>query len=275
MVWCCCVLSLYQLKMNILDRIVAQKTIEVAQQKEFVTLDKLKTYGAYKKEVPSLKAYLSDGKHNGIIAEYKRMSPSKGVINSISTVEDVVSLYEKAGVSGISVLTDSEFFGGNKSDLVAARKATNIPVLRKDFMVSSYQIHEAKAIGASAILLIAAILKYEEAEELSKLAKDLGLDILMEVHSKEELDIVNPWVDVVGVNNRNLKSFEVDLQQSIDLAAQMPQDMVKISESGIYTPEDIFLLRKHGFQGFLIGENFMRTKNPGEACIKFSSEIRK
>jgi indole-3-glycerol phosphate synthase len=192
----------------------------------------------------------------------------------MSTVEDVIPLYEKAGVSGISVLTDSEFFGGNKSDLVAARKVSTVPILRKDFMISSYQVHEAKAIGASAILLIASILSYDEAEELSKLAKDLGLDILMEVHNTEELDIVNPLVDVVGVNNRNLKTFEVSLQQSIDLAAAMPKDVVKISESGIYTPEDIFLLRQNGFSGFLIGENFMRTKNPGQACIEFSNAIK-
>jgi len=259
--------------MNILDKIVAQKRIEVKQHEEFKTIDKLKSYDCYKAAVPSLKTYLTDGKHNGIISEYKRQSPSKGVINSMSTVEDVVPKYEEAGVSGISVLTDSEFFGGNKSDLIGARKLTTVPLLRKDFMISPYQVHEAKAIGGSAILLIAAILSYQEAEELSKLAKDLGLDILMEVHSKEELDIVNPLVDVVGVNNRNLKTFEVSLQQSIDLAKQMPDSAVKISESGIYTPEDIFLLRKHGFQGFLIGENFMRTNNPGEACIEFSKSI--
>ncbi|MCW3804381.1 indole-3-glycerol phosphate synthase TrpC [Plebeiibacterium marinum] len=260
--------------MNILDKIVAQKKTEVARQQEFVTIDKLRKYDAYNIEVPSLKKHLTDGKHNGIISEYKRKSPSKGIINNISTVENVVPLYEKAGVSGISVLTDSEFFGGNKSDLIAARKVTTVPILRKDFMISSYQVHEAKAIGGSAILLIAAILSYDEAHELSKLAKDLGLDILMEVHSKEELEIVNPLVDVVGVNNRNLKTFEVSLQQSIDLAAAMPNDVVKISESGIYTPEDIFLLRENGFQGFLIGENFMRTKNPGEACIEFSNAIK-
>ncbi|WP_066633648.1 indole-3-glycerol phosphate synthase TrpC [Labilibacter marinus] len=260
--------------MNILDKIVAQKKIEVEQQKQYKSIDKLKTYDFFNKEVPSLKAYLQDEKHNGIISEYKRQSPSKGVINSISQVEDVVPLYEKAGVSGISVLTDSEFFGGNKSDLISARKVTTVPILRKDFMIDPYQVYDAKAIGGSAILLIAAILSYQEAEELSKLAKDLGLDILMEVHSKEELDIVNPLVDVVGVNNRNLKTFEVSLQQSVDLAEAMPKDVVKISESGIYSPEDIFFLRKHGFQGFLIGENFMRTNNPGQACIDFSASIK-
>ena len=260
--------------MNILDKIVAQKKIEVEQQKEFRSIEKLKTYEFFDKEVPSLKAFLQDENHNGIISEYKRKSPSKGLINGMSLVEDVVPLYEKAGVSGISVLTDSEFFGGNKSDLIAARKVTTVPILRKDFMISPYQVYEAKAIGGSAILLIAAILSYDEANELSKLAKDLGLDILMEVHSKEELDIVNPLVDVVGVNNRNLKTFEVSLQQSIDLAKEMPGDVVKISESGIYAPEDIFLLREHGFQGFLIGENFMRTKNPGEACMQFSESIK-
>ncbi|MGQ1787050.1 MULTISPECIES: indole-3-glycerol phosphate synthase TrpC [unclassified Saccharicrinis] len=260
--------------MNILEKIVAQKKIEVQRQQEFTSVEKLKGYDSFQKEVPSLKAFLQDKNHNGIISEYKRKSPSKGVINSMSTVEDVVPLYEKAGVSGISVLTDSEFFGGNKSDLVAARRVTTVPILRKDFMISPYQVYEAKAIGGSAILLIAAILSYQEAEELSKLAKDLGLDILMEVHSKEELDIVNSLVDVVGVNNRNLKTFEVSLRQSIDLAQAMPDEMVKISESGIYTPEDIFLLREHGFQGFLIGENFMRTKNPGQACIEFSEAIK-
>lgn len=260
--------------MNILDKIVAQKRIEVAQQQDYTSIEKLKTYDFFGKKVPSLKAYLQDEKHNGIISEYKRQSPSKGIINSISTVEQVIPLYEKAGVSGISVLTDLEFFGGNTSDLVAARKVSSVPILRKDFMISAYQIYEAKAIGASAILLIAAILSYDEAFELSQLAKDLGLDILMEVHNKEELDIVNPLVDVVGVNNRNLKTFEVSLQQSIDLAAVMPADVVKISESGIYSVEDIFLLRQHGFQGFLIGENFMRTNNPGQACIDFSEAIK-
>ncbi len=260
--------------MNILDKIVAQKKIEVAQQQDYTSIEKLKTYDFFKKEVPSLKAYIQNDKHNGIISEYKRQSPSKGLINNVSTVEQVIPLYEKAGVSGISVLTDSDFFGGNKSDLVTARKVSTVPILRKDFMISDYQVVEAKAIGASAILLIAAILSYDEAFELSKLAKDLGLDILMEVHNKEELDIVNPLVDVVGVNNRNLKTFEVSLQQSIDLAAAMPADVVKISESGIYSVEDILLLRKHGFQGFLIGENFMRTKNPGQACIDFSETLK-
>ncbi len=259
--------------MNILDKIVAQKKLEVEKQIDFKPVEKLKCYPAFKKTVPSLKASLLKETKNGIISEYKRKSPSKGVINSMSTVEDVVPMYEKAHVSGISVLTDSEFFGGNKSDLAAARQVTTIPILRKDFMISSYQVIEAKAIGASAILLIASILTYEEANELSKIAKDLGLDILMEVHSKEELDIVNPLVDVIGVNNRDLKTFEVSLQQSINLAAQMPKDMVKISESGIYTHEDIKLLRSHGFNGFLIGENFMRTKNPGQACIEFSKSI--
>ncbi|SMO70998.1 indole-3-glycerol phosphate synthase [Saccharicrinis carchari] len=260
--------------MNILDKIVARKKIEVAQQQDYTSIEKLKTYDFFKKEVPSLKSYLHDDKHNGIISEFKRSSPSKGVINSLSTVEQVIPLYEKAGVSGISVLTDSEFFGGNKSDLVVARKVSTVPVLRKDFMIADYQIYEAKAIGASAILLIAAILSHNQALQMSQLAKDLGLDILMEVHNKEELDIVNPMVDVVGVNNRNLKTFEVSLQQSIDLAAAMPSDVVKISESGIYSVEDILLLRQHGFRGFLIGENFMRTKNPGQACIDFSESIK-
>lgn len=260
--------------MNILDKIVARKRVELAQQQDYTSIEKLKTYDFFSKEVPSLKVYLQDDKHNGIISEYKRQSPSKGIINSISTVEQVIPLYEKAGVSGISVLTDSDFFGGNNSDLVAARSVSTVPILRKDFMISPYQIYEAKAIGASAILLIAAILSYKEAFELSQLAKDLGLDILMEVHNKEELDIVNPLVDVVGVNNRNLKTFEVSLQQSIDLAAAMPADVVKISESGIYSVEDILLLRQHGFQGFLIGENFMRTKNPGQACIDFSETLK-
>lgn len=260
--------------MNILDKIVDQKRKEVEQQKDFTTISKLKTYSCFDQEVPSLKAYLLSDKHNGIISEFKRSSPSKGIINRMATVEKVVPMYEKAGVSGISVLTDSEFFGGNKSDLIAARRVSTVPILRKDFMISSYQVYEAKAIGASAILLIAAILNYDEALELAKLAKDLGMDVLMEVHSREELDMVNPLVDVVGVNNRNLKTFTVSLQQSIDLAAAMPNDVVKISESGIYSPEDIFLLREHGFRGFLIGENFMRTSNPGQACIDFAEAIK-
>ena len=259
--------------MNILDKIIAKKLEEVAEAKENVSIKDLEDTKYFDVECPSLKAFLQDPAKTGIIAEFKRQSPSKGIINETALVPDVTKGYEAAGVSGISILTDNSFFGGTFADLSLGRDSVEVPILRKDFMVDVYQVYEAKSIGASAILLIAAVLTDARAKELGSLAKAMGMDVLMEVHSREELDLVNQYVDIVGVNNRDLKTFTVSLENSVKIASYMPANTVKISESGIYSVDDIKFLRSHGFQGFLIGENFMRESDPGKACQEFSAKL--
>jgi indole-3-glycerol phosphate synthase len=190
------------------------------------------------------------------------------------TVEEVTTGYAKAGASALSVLTDHDFFMGHEDDLIAARKINEIPILRKDFMVDEYQIIEAKAIGADIVLLIAACLTQEEILNFAKLAKSLGLSTLLEVHNREELDkSLNAYIDVVGVNNRNLKDFTVSIETSLALSEVIPSEFLKVSESAISNPETIKILKKAGFNGFLIGENFMRTANPGLAMAEFVKQI--
>ena len=207
---------------------------------------------------------------SGIIAEHKRRSPSKSVINQNLNVQDVASGYEQAGVCGMSVLTDSKYFGGALDDLLLARASCNMPLLRKEFIIDSYQIIEAKAYGADAILLIAAILTRKEIKVFSELAKSLKLDVLLEIHNEEELHkSLMPSLDLLGVNNRNLKTFNVNLETSKQLSKVIPNDFVKVSESGISSVEAIKELQPYGYQGFLIGENFMKTDNPGQSALKF------
>ena len=261
--------------MSILEEIVAWKKKEVKSCKELIPLSNLKNHDYYKRSSFNMKEFLLDTTRTGIIAEFKRRSPSKGIINDKVLVEKVTSGYEKAGASAISVLTDFNFFGGSADDLLKARNVNPIPILRKEFIIDTYQIHEAKAIGADAILLIAAILTKKEAEELATLAHDLGMQVLMEFHDEQELDLLNDAVDMAGVNNRNLKTFEVSLQHSADLTTKIPGSFLKISESGISSPDDILFLRKHGYQGFLIGENFMKTSHPEEAFTSFVDALRK
>ena len=260
--------------MTILDKIIARKKEEVAAAKAAVSIKDLEDSKYFELECPSLQAFLLDPSKTGIIAEFKRQSPSKGIINDTALVPDVTKGYEAAGASGISILTDTDFFGGCYADLSLGRDSVEIPILRKDFMIDTYQVYEAKSMGASAILLIAAVLTDARARELGSLAKAMGMDVLMEVHNRQELDLVNPYVDIVGVNNRDLKTFTVSLERSVELASHMPANTVKISESGIYTIEDIKYLRSHGFQGFLIGENFMREADPAKACIEFSAKLK-
>lgn len=260
--------------MNILDQIIQTKETEVAQQKRVVSEAALKKYPQYSRKCNSLKSNLLKQDASGIIAEFKQKSPSKGEINYAVKVEDVTSAYAAAGVSGISVLTDYEYFGGTLANLAKAREANpEVPILRKDFMIDPYQIIEAKAYGADVILLIAACLEKSKAKELAKNAKDLGMDVLMEVHNKEELEKVNQFVDIVGVNNRNLKTFEVDVETSVELSALIADNFVKISESGLRGAKEINYLRENGFKGFLIGETFMKTEDPGEACRQLISEL--
>lgn len=260
--------------MNILDKIIDRKKSEVALRKKDVSISELERAPFYKSETFSLKQFLLDEKRTGIIAEYKRKSPSKGVINDVATVEEVTTAYAENGASGISVLTDTEFFGGTLADLQKAAILNRIPLLRKDFMIDEYQLHEAKAYGASAILLIAANLSVEEVKQLARAAKNLSLEVLLEIHNSEELEHICEEVDLVGVNNRNLKNFEVSLEQSVALSKQIPDDKIKISESGIHKIEDIVFLRSYGYRGFLIGENFMKQANPGEAFKQFAEELK-
>ena len=255
--------------MTILDKIIEYKRVEIEKAKKSVSLDELMRSPHFDKPVPSLSEFLLNSEKSGIIAEHKRRSPSKGVINDTLKVEDVVSGYEKAGASAVSVLTDKEFFGGDTDDLLRAKEVLSIPILRKDFIIDQFQIYEAKAIGASAILLIAAVLSPEEAQRLGKLANDLGMEVLMEFHDESELDRMNGYVNAAGINNRDLKTFKVDLQKSVELAEKLPAGIPKIAESGISSPDDVKFLRSKGFSGFLIGENFMKTNDPGKACEEF------
>ncbi|MEO6134623.1 MAG: indole-3-glycerol phosphate synthase TrpC [Ginsengibacter sp.] len=259
--------------MNILDTIIAAKNIEITERKELVPSLHLEKMPFFKRDTLSFRDFLLDDLKTGIIAEFKRQSPSKGIINDTSSVQEVTAEYAKHGASAISVLTDEAFFGGRLNDLVEAR-TQNIPLLRKDFMIDEYQLIEAKAFGADIILLIAACLSPLEVKSLSTFAKKLGLSVLLEIHTEEELEHIHDSVDVIGINNRNLKNFEVDIQHSIDLGNKIPGDKLKIAESGIHDVATIKLLQQNGFNGFLMGEKFMKEKNPGEAFRNFVNELK-
>jgi indole-3-glycerol phosphate synthase len=255
--------------MNILDKIIAQKHIEVAANTVQLPSRFLEQLPNFQRETLSLKTALLDATKQGIIAEHKRKSPSKGIINDKLLVQDVTQGYVAAGASVLSVLTDTPFFGGSLQDLTIARAYNHVPILRKDFIIDEYQLLEAKAYGADVILLIGECLTKKEVEQLANFAKSLSLSVLYEVHSEDQLDKLCPAIDAVGVNNRNLKTFEVSLQTSIELATKIPNDFVKVSESGISNPQSINELRQFGYKGFLIGENFMKTSDAGLACKEF------
>lgn len=260
--------------MNILETIIAHKRREVEQRKKEVSLADLTHGPFYKAETYSLKEALLDKTGTGIIAEFKRKSPSKGTINDKASVEEVSQGYATNGASGISILTDEEFFGGTLADLQKAAIINKIPLLCKDFMIDEYQLHEAKGHGASVILLIAACLSIEEVKSLATAAKNLDLEVLLEIHNEQELEHICDEVDLVGVNNRNLKTFEVSLEQSAHLSKLIPSEKVKISESGINSVEDILYLADFGYKGFLIGENFMKQENPAEAFKIFAEKLK-
>ena len=261
--------------MNILDKIIFDKKREVILKKSLIPISQLENSVLFDRKTISLSNNLRNS-NSGIIAEHKRRSPSKPNINNSFTVEEVVKGYENAGVCGISVLTDTKYFGGSLDDLLLARASVNIPLLRKEFIVDEYQILEAKAHGADLILLIAAVLTREEIKHLSQFAKALDLEVLLEVHNLEELQkSIMPSLDLIGVNNRNLKTFEVSLDFSKQLASEIPKEFVKVSESGISSTEAINELRPFGYKGFLIGENFMKTDNPGLAANEFINELVK
>lgn len=260
--------------MNILDKIVFDKRKEVSLKRSLIPTKQLEDSVLFKRSTFSLVDKLRNS-NTGIIAEHKRRSPSKSVINQGLNVQDVVKGYENAGVCGISVLTDGKYFGGSLDDLLIARASCNLPILRKEFIIDPYQIIEAKAHGADAILLIAAILSKDEIKQFSELAKTLHLDVLLEVHKEEELHkSIMPSLDMLGVNNRNLKTFEVSLETSKTLSKQIPDEFVKVSESGLSSVTAIKELQPYGYQGFLIGENFMKTNNPGESAAQFIKELK-
>lgn len=260
--------------MNILSEIIAFKRQEVESAKKSAPLDQTLHSANMDREAIPLAERINDTKPS-IIAEFKRKSPSKGIINDTSGPAEVVQLYQEAGAAAVSVLTDSRYFGGSDEDLIEARKHLTIPVLRKDFIVDEYQIYQAKSIGADVILLIAAALKPDETYRLAQTARNLGLEVLLELHDRDELDHVNEYVSIAGINNRNLKTFEVNLEQSVRLAEKLPSGLPKISESGISGVEQIGYLWSKGFRGFLVGENFMKTTDPGRACKMFIQDINR
>lgn len=259
--------------MNILDHIVADKRKEVDFRKSIIPVSQLQQSVLFERTTVSLTERLKNST-SGIIAEHKRRSPSKSVINQKLNVFDVAQGYENAGVCGMSVLTDGKYFGGSLDDLLVARASCKLPLLRKEFIIDTYQIIEAKAYGADVILLIAAILSKEEIKTFSELAKSLNLEVLLEIHNEEELHkSVMPSLDMIGVNNRNLKTFEVSLETSKHLSKLIPNDFIKISESGISNIEAIKTLQPFGYKGFLIGENFMKTENAGKSAEAFIKEL--
>ncbi|WP_215222805.1 indole-3-glycerol phosphate synthase TrpC [Echinicola shivajiensis] len=261
--------------MNILDKIIAHKKGEVAERKSLVPTKLLERSIFFDNQVVSMKKYILREDKTGIIAEFKRKSPSKGLINGTASVEKTSIGYMQAGASALSILTDQEFFGGKNEDLITARKFNFCPILRKDFIVDEYQLVEAKSIGADCILLIAAALEPKRLAELAKFAKSLGLEVLMEVHDGEELErSVNPDLDLVGVNNRSLKTFDVSLDTSYGLVDKIPDEFVKISESGISDPQTLVDLAAAGFNGFLIGENFMKSIRPHQAALNFMNKFK-
>lgn len=262
--------------MTILDKIIAFKKKEIAKIKAEVSVKKLVESPNFSRQPLSLKKSLLSVGSSGIIAEFKRQSPSKGIINDKATIAEVTNGYLDANVAAQSILTDTSFFGGTMADLMEARVINQQkPILRKDFIVDGFQIVEAKAIGADVILLIAACLTAEELKNYGNLATDLGMEVLYEVHVQEDLDKINHLENkIIGINNRNLKTFDVDLEHSIKLAGQIPDSCVKVSESGISDPRIITGLKEYGFQGFLIGENFMKEENPGAACLEFINQIK-
>ncbi|MEO8403851.1 MAG: indole-3-glycerol phosphate synthase TrpC [Chitinophagaceae bacterium] len=258
--------------MNILDTIIAYKKEEIKKRKLQTTVTALEGRPLFARKTLSLKDSLLNKNRTGIIAEFKRKSPSKGDIHAGADVVAITKAYTANGASGLSVLTDEHFFGGSDEDLQKAR-INDIPLLRKEFIVDEYQLTEAKSIGADAILLIAACLTPTEVKQLAGFANKLGLEVLLELHAEEELEHICDEVQLIGINNRNLKTFEVDIERSLAMAARVPDDKIKIAESGIHSVADIILFKEHGFKGFLIGETFMKAADPGMAFADFVKKI--
>lgn len=262
-----------RLMKDILSEIIANKRFEVDLQKQAISIEQLQE-GIH--EIPashSMKKALASS-DSGIIAEFKRRSPSKGWIKQEARPEEIVPSYVTAGASALSILTDEKFFGGSLKDIRTARPLVDIPIIRKDFIIDEYQLYQTKIVGADAVLLIAAALEQGKCQELAEQAHELGLEVLLEIHSTEELPYINSQIDMVGINNRNLGTFYTDVENSFRLAGQLPLNTVLVSESGISDPEVVKRLRTAGFRGFLIGETFMKTPQPGETLQNFLKAIQ-
>jgi indole-3-glycerol phosphate synthase len=259
--------------MSILNEIVAHKKQVVEERKALYPEKLLEKSIFYEARPISLKKYIQRKDKSGIIAEFKRKSPSKGWINQYADIENTSLRYMMAGASALSVLTDEKYFGGSNKDLETARQFNYCPILRKDFIIDPYQIIEAKSIGADAVLLIAAILSKGEVKKFATQAKALGMEVLFEVHTREELDKLDDSIELVGVNNRDLKDFSVDYRRSIEIGKDIPSGKIKVAESGISNAETIEELRRHGFEGFLIGEAFMKHSRPAEICAEFIRQL--
>ncbi len=259
--------------MDILDKIIRYKKLETEKRKSEVKISELEKGFYFSRETLSLKKSLLKEERTGIIAEFKRRSPSKGIINDKADVADVTMAYAENGASCLSVLTDENFFGGSNEDLIKTR-INEIPVLRKDFIIDEYQIIEAKSIGADVILLIASCLTPIKVKRLSAFAKGLELEVLLELYAEKELEHICDETELIGINNRNLKTFEVNIEHSLKMAEKIPQDKIKIAESGINSVDDIVLFRENGFKGFLIGELFMKESEPAIAFAEFVKALQ-
>ena len=257
---------------DILDEIIAHKRLEIEQQKAAIRQELLINNCNEPKPRRSMRASLS-ASPSGIIAEFKRRSPSKGWIKENAQADIISPAYEMAGASVLSILTDENFFGGNLKDIRAARPQVSLPILRKDFIIDEYQLYQACIVGADAVLLIAAALRKEQCSMLAAIAHELKLEVLLEIHSEQELEYIEDNIDMVGVNNRNLGTFHTDVENSFRLAEKLPKEMLLVSESGISSPQTVRQLRAAGFRGFLIGENFMKTPQPGNALKEFISKL--
>lgn len=260
--------------MNILDTIIAKKKEEVALTQRHLTIDDLARTNYYQRNCISISHALNLQGASGIIAEHKRRSPSKGIINTSENALNIVQSYQQAGASALSILTDETFFGGTNYDITSVRDHIEIPILRKEFIIDEFQIHEAKSIGADLILLIAACLTKEDVRRFATLANQLGMEVLLELHDEDEFDHVCDEVQLVGINNRSLKTFEVNIDRSLKLASRIPSNKIKVAESGISHPSDVNLFRENNYKGFLIGENFMKSENPGESLRTFINELK-
>jgi len=262
--------------MNILEQIIEVKKQEVAASKKIVSLAELEKTQSYARQARSVVNIYNNKRSTGIIAEYKKASPSKGIINDRTPLENVVEAYARNGAAAISVLTDQQFFKGSLNDLKRASMASHgTPLLRKDFIIDEYQVAEAKVAGADLILLIAACLSPERVKELARYSKSAGLEVLLEIHNEQELVHLCDDVDLVGVNNRDLKTFQVDIEHSIRLAKLIPEGKIRIAESGIHSVETVKHLATSGFDGFLIGEHFMKQEDPAAAFKAFTTELKR
>ncbi|HMP32146.1 MAG TPA: indole-3-glycerol phosphate synthase TrpC [Saprospiraceae bacterium] len=259
--------------MNILSKIVAHKKVEIQTRKELYPTKLLESTEFFSSPTLSMAGYIKRDDKSGIIAEFKKKSPSKPSINLFADVKNVTLGYMQAGASALSVLTDEVFFGGKSADLTKARLYNYCPIIRKDFIIDEYQIIEARSIGADAILLITEILSIEEVKKLASFANSLGLEVLLELHSEIQLAKYCPECQLIGVNNRNLETFVTSLDFSKNLIDKLPQEAVKISESGISSPAEAKELKAVGYDGFLIGEQFMKSHDPGTAANEFINAL--